>query len=562
MSCIAILAACPATALADGGPILPLAQVHAGMDCIGETVIQGTTITSFNVHVLDVVQKPSAGPRILVSVSGPAVDTTGIAQGFSGSPVLCDDGTGTLRNAGAISEGVGVYGGKVGLVTPIEQMLGEPVKPAFTVKRFTGRAVPLLGPLTVGGLSPWLQSIVQQAGRRAGRLIASMPVGPYPNFPVQPLVPGASVGVSYASGSIPIGGVGTVTYRDGQTVYAFGHELDGAGRRSLLLQDAYVYGVINNPDPVEGGSFKLAAPGNTVGVLTSDRPNGVIGELGAPPGTIPVTVTALDADTGRTLTLSSQVADETDLGQPTGASLIGLVAPTAVAQAATQIFDGPPANESGRMCFTVTIRESRAPLQFCNRYVGTGSPGDAGASPPELGGATATDAASALGLLDQVQFAALHITKVAATITAQRGLAQARIVTAGAPLRVKAGGHVTVRLKVRVYRGPLKTISFKLRIPRGARGPLMAKLSGTGQAGSGTPPGGLAQAIAQALGSGGPVTGPGPSSIAALRRAFAATAQYDGLQLRYLGEGGPRPIYRDRSLLIMGSTRLLFLVHK
>ena len=108
---------------------MPLSQIHAGMDCIGETVIQGTTITSFDVHVIDVVQDPVQGPRILVSVSGPAVDTTGIAQGFSGSPVFCLDGTGTMRNAGAISEGIGEYGNKVALVTPIEQMLGEPIKP-------------------------------------------------------------------------------------------------------------------------------------------------------------------------------------------------------------------------------------------------------------------------------------------------------------------------------------------------------------------------------------------------------------------------------------------------
>ena len=34
-------------------------------------------------------------------------------------------------------------------------------------------------------------------------------------------------------GPISIGAVGTVSYRSGADVYAFGHELDGAGRRSL-----------------------------------------------------------------------------------------------------------------------------------------------------------------------------------------------------------------------------------------------------------------------------------------------------------------------------------------
>ena len=36
------------------------------------------------------------------------------------------------------------------------------------------------------------------------------------------------------------------------------------------------------------------------------------------------------------------------------------------------------------MCVTVRVRESRLPLRFCNRYVGTGFPGDSGLLPPEL----------------------------------------------------------------------------------------------------------------------------------------------------------------------------------
>ena len=72
-------------ALADGGPIMPLSQVLPGMDCTGETVIQGTTISTFGVHVIAVVQQVGEGARILVRVSGPAVEPWGIAQGFSAS---------------------------------------------------------------------------------------------------------------------------------------------------------------------------------------------------------------------------------------------------------------------------------------------------------------------------------------------------------------------------------------------------------------------------------------------------------------------------------------------
>src|SRR3954465_4603648 len=72
-------------------PIMPLSQVHRGMRCTGLSVAQGTDISSFGVEILEVVAGDPADrdPLILVRVSGPAVDQTGIAEGFSGSPISC-----------------------------------------------------------------------------------------------------------------------------------------------------------------------------------------------------------------------------------------------------------------------------------------------------------------------------------------------------------------------------------------------------------------------------------------------------------------------------------------
>ena len=105
-----------------------------------------------------------------MQVSGPAVDTTGVAEGFSGSPVYCPDSMGTMENAGAISEGIGQYGNNVVLVTPIEQMLGEPVQPPPDTPQLAAKPRPLVAPLTVGGLSPAIFGLVQRAGERAGRV--------------------------------------------------------------------------------------------------------------------------------------------------------------------------------------------------------------------------------------------------------------------------------------------------------------------------------------------------------------------------------------------------------
>ncbi len=93
---LAAVLASAAPAAAAGDPILPLSQVRSGMHCTGYSVVRGTAISSFDVEVLDVVDgDPNEnGPRILVQVSGPAVDSTGIGPGFSGSPIYCpgDDG--------------------------------------------------------------------------------------------------------------------------------------------------------------------------------------------------------------------------------------------------------------------------------------------------------------------------------------------------------------------------------------------------------------------------------------------------------------------------------------
>jgi hypothetical protein len=435
------------------------------------------------------------------------------------------------------------------------------VLPPASAPRLAVRGRPLLGPLAFGGLSASWMKLVQRAGARAGRSVLAVPSSGAAQFPVQSLDPGAAVAAAYSTGAVPVGAIGTVTYRNGQNVYAFGHELDGAGRRSLLLQDAYVYRVINNPSPGPDTSYKLAVAGHTLGTVTGDAPSAVIGRVGPAPPMTPVVVAAHDGDTGRTLTLNTQVADETDVGMPTGSSLLSLVAPLAVGQAATQIYDGPPANESGRMCVTVTIRESAAPLGFCNRYVGTGTPGDQGDSPPEVALSAAADLSTALGLIDSVQFASIHATRLAATIDARRGLAQARIVSAHARHKVAAGKPVTISLRVRVYRGPLRTIHLRVRVPRGAHGRLLAKISNAASAPSAQSLGSqLAQALSQAFGVGG-LGEPGPSSIPALRAAFAGTSVYDGLVVRFKGHA-PIRAYLDPNLLVVGQAKLEFRVRR
>src|SRR5215210_3883371 len=318
----------PATVARAGDPVMPLGEVHSGMQCTGYTVVRGTDVAAFATEVVDVVddRASGSGPRILVEVSGPAVDETGVGPGFSGSPVYCDDGSGTRRNIGAISEAIGQYGGKVVLATPIESILGhQPDAPAPKAgagsrrdRAIAARRRPLAAPLTISGLSPRLGRALEAAGRRAGRAVIATPAGPLGSFPPQQLRPGSAVGVAYSSGDLRLGAVGTVAYTDADRVWAFGHPFEGAGRRALLLQDAYVYRVIDNPLQLGdfGSTYKLASLGHTLGTVSNDTTAAVTGRTGDPPPTIAVRIFAHDLDTGDSDVLGLRVADESQIGLP------------------------------------------------------------------------------------------------------------------------------------------------------------------------------------------------------------------------------------------------------
>ncbi len=209
----------------------------------------------------------------------------------------------------------------------------------------------------------------------------------------------------------------------------------------------------------------------------------------------------------------------------------------------------------------MSIRESRAPLGFCNRYVSTGAPGGAGAVPPALALSAAGDAAQALSLIDSVQFTTLHVTHIAAALDAERGLRQASIVSAHAPARVRAGQSVRVRVLVRVLRGALRQVSFTVRVPP------RAAWTGHGQAhrgcrsGADEPGRPLRWPQPSERGAGGSGFRAGPAAGLGRRAAagVAAIAPYDGLVVRF-GRRSPIRVFRDPALLITGQAKLTFQV--
>jgi hypothetical protein len=557
----------PASTAVAGDPIMALSEVRAGMQCTGYSVVKGTAISPFDVEVLDVIDGDpfSDGPRILVEASGPAVDATGIGPGFSGSPIYCSGADGVRRNIGAISSSIGEYGGKVVLATPIEAILANSANPP--VARSAG-AVPasaraaaalrrirregtreLLGPLTISGVPPQLGRALEQTGKRVGRPIIAVPAGPLGSFPVQQLQPGSAVSVGYSTGDLRMGAIGTVAYTDGPNVWLFGHSFESAGARRLLLQDAYVFHVVNDPNALlTGGSYKLAVAGHDVGTISNDAFSAVVGRLGTLPRMTHLRATGKDNDTGATKTVQTGIADETDIDNPTGFSALGSVGPLAIAMAAGGSMKSAPGRLTGRMCMRITFAERpKRPARFCNRYLSSSLFDPySGALGNPIAFNAAMDAQTAFTLIDMYEGRPPHVSNVTAHTGIRRGERLAFLRGVKAPRRVTPGRKATLRVRLQRLRGGTFTRRYRVRIPNGVKpGRRSLKLNGF----RGESPDEDLLAILFGI-EDEDEDEPRPATLGHLIAAISALGRWDGVELR-LG-GAEKRAFRDKDLVIAG----------
>jgi hypothetical protein len=485
---LAIVLGAPAPAAARAAdPIMPLSEVRSGMRCTGLSVVRGTEISSFDVEVIDVIaDDPAAGgPRLLIRASGAAVDATGIGAGFSGSPIVCDG-----RHAGAISEGIGEYGNHVVLATPIEEILTARPAPtpasARRAPRIARAARPLLGPITVGGLSSRTRQLVARAARRSGRMVLAAPPGPVGGYPAATMRPGSAVAAALSTGDVSIAAVGTVAYRDGEQIYAFAHALDGFGRRALFLQDSYVFGVIGNPIGVpELGAitYKLTSSGgHPLGSFTNDTLSGAGGRLGAEPPSFPLRVTAREPG-GGTVTLDSRLADERRYGLGAGLSFVAPIAAGTALDRLIRTFEPT----TFTLCMRFRARQSRRPIGFCNPYFDVFE--------------AMLDVGRAARMVDRFDFAPFDIRGAAISLSARRGVVDEVLVGAEPLGRARPGRRLPVRVTLQRRGGGRRTVTTRVRVPRDlSPGRRTLVLSGNGFA---EEPGIVIELIEEELAGGG-----------------------------------------------------------
>ncbi len=284
--------------------ILPLDQVRPGMKGVGYTVFEADKVESFDVEILAILRNV-LGPKqdiILSRLSGPRVNFTGVAGGMSGSPVYVDG-----KLVGALSLRLGIFAKEaLAGITPIEQLLrvgSEPTPasaPALaryplpeSVASTYGLAggagtyfVPIETPLLFVGFD---RNVIQRFAADFSQFgFSAVQGGSSTETRVLPprgtLKPGDGISAVLVSGDLAIHGAGTVSYVDGDRVYAFGHPLLGFGTVQLPMARAeFVYTLASTM-----ASTKIANLGETIGTLEQDRLTGIAGRLGPAPATIPV----------------------------------------------------------------------------------------------------------------------------------------------------------------------------------------------------------------------------------------------------------------------------------
>lgn len=312
--------------------LYPLEDLRPGMKGIARTVFAGSEPQEFGLEILGVLAG-FTGPRqstIIAKLSGANVDKTGVFAGMSGSPVFIDD-----RLVGAIAYSFPFSKEPICGITPIQQMIdifeqgndkpkrnAEARATSFTelasaewkprLPKPTFTSTSLIAPVTAGSpLAPLMGQQIQQIATpvvfsgisqeslslfsseltKSGLLPVSGVGGSAAITPLEPfdektLTPGTSVSVQLVRGDYSIAASGTVTFRDGERVYAFGHPFLGLGGSDMPMTECSVVTVVQNTF----NSFKLAVPGRMVGSISQDRATGVFGQLGRAPRMIPVKI--------------------------------------------------------------------------------------------------------------------------------------------------------------------------------------------------------------------------------------------------------------------------------
>jgi hypothetical protein len=297
----------------DSNQIIPLEQIHAGMQGYAYTIFAGDQVEKFDLEVLGIMPN-FLGPKqsiILVELKGPKVEHTGVVAGMSGSPVYFDG-----KLAGALSLKLGIFTKEaIAGVTPIEDVLRPPdpmptgqaggqqfALPKETVVQNTlpaGSALePIETPLVFSGFRA--ATLQQFAGQLQSYGMVATQGGSSPDEKDDPhahLAPGEMAGMVLVRGDMSINSACTVTAVQGDRVFLCGHPFLNLGDIQMPMSRSTVVTTLSS----SLASTKIVNVGGSIGTITSDHLTAVTGKLGAPPAMIPLDLTFVTGSTEKKL---------------------------------------------------------------------------------------------------------------------------------------------------------------------------------------------------------------------------------------------------------------------
>jgi len=455
--------------------ILPLSEVHPGMQGYAYTIFAGDQIEKFDLEVLGIMPN-FLGPKqsiILVQLKGPKVEHTGVVAGMSGSPVYLDG-----KLAGALSLKLGIFTKEpIAGVTPIADVLNPPVpssasQPArsgqntaqqfsppslpndsssnpandFAAQQITlpsGAALePIETPLVFSGFqasalrqfSSQLQSygfVAAQGGTAAPRPDDSQ------------LKPGDMAGMVLVQGDASINSACTVTAVQADRVFLCGHPFLSLGDVQIPMARSRVLATLSS----DMASTKIVNMGGSIGTITGDHLTAVTGKLGMSPAMIPLELTLSVA--GAEKQLHFQLVNHPRLTP----ILVALTTFSGLTQ--NSLYgEGTTLHLSGEIQL-----KNHAPVQIENTF----APGDA-LSPDGL--PIALTMQSIFSRLFTNNFEATAIERVSLRVESVPGRHSFTIESAWLEKGEAAPGEtLRVRVLLRPYRGPAQVQETTVRVP-------------------------------------------------------------------------------------------------
>ena len=324
-------------------------DLRPGMKGTGKTCFQGTEPEDFDVEILGVMRGVSPGAdAVLARFSGGALGKTGIFSGMSGSPVFIDG-----KLLGAVAFSYAYVTEAIGGITPIEQMISafeapvalpsgiiyrqsrpwnyrlplpssglkamelpELAPPSERLSGGGNRLLPIATPVSLGGFDSRAVKTFAPMFRGAGMtLLEGAAVGTMSDVSARdaglPFYPGGNIVVSLVQGDLDVSAGGTVTWVDGDRLYAFGHELMSMGFTELPMRRASAITVVPNLQ----NSFRVFEAGAVMGTVRQDRNSGILGIIGERPRVLPVEV-RLTTSRGVRQTFNYEIARDSLLTAP------------------------------------------------------------------------------------------------------------------------------------------------------------------------------------------------------------------------------------------------------